>query len=198
MAIPEDENGNPVEPFKAMIDRLWVAEEGVTFGEFGETSLKPYIEAVADDVRQLAAISQVPPHFLLGDLANLSAEALVAAESGLKAAVGDKQDAFGEAWEDVMRLAAAAAGDETGANDMASQVIWRDTEARSQGALVDGLQKLKAMGVPLRFLLEEYGLTPGTIERVMEQAAAEARQSATVQAAAFGVVDQVTPDTTAP
>lgn len=188
MAIPEDENGNQIEPFRSAIDRLLMAEDETTkFGEFSATDLGPYISAVADDVRQLAAISQVPPHFLLGDLANLSAEALIAAESGLKFRVQDKQDTLGESWEAVMRLAARADGDEAGATDMASQVIWRDTEARSQGALVDGLQKLKAMGVPLRFLLEEYGLTAGTIDRVMAQAAEEQSGAARAQAAAFGV-----------
>lgn len=188
MAIPEDDNGAQIEPFRSMIDRLWMAEDpDVKFGEFTPTDLGPYISAVADDVRQLAAVSQVPPHFLLGDLANLSAEALVAAESGLKFRVEEKQDSFGEAWEKVMRLAAAAAGDEAGATDLESQVIWHDTEARSQGALVDGLQKMRAMGVPLRFLLEEYGLTAGTIDRVMEQAVEEQMSSAHAQAAAFGV-----------
>lgn len=188
LAIPEDENGQQVEPFRAMIDRLWVAEDVDTkFGEFDQTDLAPYIAAVSDDVRQMAAISQVPPHFLLGDLANLSAEALVAAESGLKSKVEDKQSAFGESWEAVLRLAALADGDEAGASDTASQVIWRDTEARSQGALVDGLVKLASVGVPLEFILEQYGLTPQTVTRVLEMKTREDRAKASVTAAAFGV-----------
>jgi hypothetical protein len=171
MVIPEDDDGNPVEPFKAMVDRLWISEDKeTTFGEFSATDLKPYIDAVVDDVRQMAALAQVPPQSLLGDIANLSADALVAAESGLKFRVEDKQADFGEAWEDVMRLAAAAAGDDTGATDLASQVIWRDTEARSRAQLADQMTKLAAIGIPLPFLLEEYGLTPQTITRVMAMA----------------------------
>lgn len=188
LAIPEDENGNQLEPFQAGIDRLLMGEEpDIKFGEFSATDLKPYIEAVSDDVRQMAAIAQVPPQSLLGDLANLSSDALVAAESGLKFRIGDKQADFGEAWEDVMRLAAKADGDETGANDVQSQVIWRDTEAQSKTAMQDGLQKMSTWNVPMEFLLEEYGLTPPTIKRVMDMARKEALLKAQVQAAAFGV-----------
>lgn len=188
MAIPEDENGNPVEPFQAAVDRLWINEDkDGKFGEFDQTDLKPYIEAVSDDVRQMAALSQVPPHFLLGEMVNISADALTAAESGLGSKVKDKQDAAGEAWESVMRLAALAEGDAAAAGDTAAEVVWRDTEAQSRAGQMDGLAKLAGIGVPLQFILEEYGLTPQAIERVMKFKADEDARKAATMAASFGV-----------
>jgi hypothetical protein len=168
--VDDDENGNPIEPFKAGIDRILLNEkENGKFGEFDATELAGYIAAVEDDVRQMASLAQVPPQALLGAMANLSGEALDAAESGLKFKIGDKQADFGEAWEDVMRLAALAAGDDSGASDTASQVIWRDTEARSRTQIADSIQKLSTIpGMPMEFLLEEYGLSQGTIKRVMQ------------------------------
>lgn len=188
LVIPEDDNGQPVEPFNAAVNRLWIAEDTETkFGEFSETPLGPYLEAVDADVRHMAALAQVPAAYLLGGMDNISADAITAAESGLMARVEDKQASFGETWEQVMRLALAASGDDAAASDLASEVIWRDTETRSPAVLVDTLTKLRAIGVPLQYLLERYGLSPQTVERVLAMAADEQATVARVQADAFGL-----------
>jgi DNA-binding transcriptional LysR family regulator len=54
-----------------------------------------------------------------------------------------------------------------------SEVLWRDTETRSPAVLVDTLTKLASIGVPLRFLLERYGLSPQTLDRVMRMTVEE-------------------------
>ena len=188
LVIPEDDDGQPVEPFNSAVDRLWIAEDtDVKFGEFSDTPLSPYLDAVDADVRHMAALAQVPAAYLLGSIDNVSADAITAAEAGLMARVEDKQATYGEAWEQVMRLALAAAGDSGAATDLASEVIWRDTETRSPAVLVDTLTKLRSIGVPLEFLLERYGLTPQGIERVMDMAGREAITSARAQASAFGL-----------
>lgn len=174
LVIPEDDNGQPVEPFNAAVNRLWTAEDtDVRFGEFSETPLGPYLEAVDADVRHMAALAQVPAAYLLGGMDNISADAITAAESGLMARVEDKQASYGETWEQVMRLALSAAGDEAAASDLSSEVIWRETETRSPAVLVDTLTKLRSIGVPLAYLLERYGLSPQTVDRVLAMAADE-------------------------
>jgi hypothetical protein len=188
LVIPEDDDGQPVEPFNSAVDRLWIAEDSdVKFGEFSDTPLTPYLSAIDSDVRHMAALAQVPAAYLLGSIDNVSADTITAAEAGLMARVEDKQTTYGESWEQVLRLALAASGDESAAGDLASEVIWRDTETRSPAVLVDTLTKLKSIGVPLEYLLERYGLTPQTVERVMSMALAEASASARSQAAAFGI-----------
>lgn len=187
LVIPEDDDGQPVEPFNSAVDRLWIAEDSdVKFGEFSDTPLEPYLSAVEADVRHMAVLAQIPAAYLLGSIDNVSADAIVAAEAGLMARVEDHQAMFGESWERVMRLALRAAG-EPGGDDLGSEVIWRDTETRSPAVLVDTLTKLRSLGVPLAYLLERYGLSPQTIERVQAMAADEAMSNARAQAAAFGI-----------
>jgi hypothetical protein len=174
LVIPEDDNGQPIEPFNSAVSRLWIAEDtDVRFGEFAETPLGPYLDAVDADVRHMAALAQVPSAYLLGGMDNISADAIVAAEAGLMARVEDKQATFGECWESAMRLAMTASGNRAAGIDLGSEVLWRDTETRSPAVLVDTLTKLASIGVPLRFLLERYGLSPQTLDRVMRMTVEE-------------------------
>ena len=69
-----------------------------------------------------------------------------------------KRDSFGESWEQCFRLAAEIEGDTATAADTSSEVQWRDTEARAFGAIVDGVTKLSAAGVPIEELID---LIPG-------------------------------------
>jgi hypothetical protein len=111
LAIPEDEDGNPVEPFNAAVDKLWISDDpNAKFGEFSESNLANYVTVLESLVRQLSAISAVPAHYLLGQLVNISAEALKAAEAGLSAKVRHKQLTLGEGWSDVMNLVRWRAG----------------------------------------------------------------------------------------
>jgi len=173
MDIPSDpDTGKPIEPFRAAIDRLWMSEDaGVKFGEFDQTDLKPYIEAVEADIQHLAAISRTPPHYLLGQSGAFpSGESLKATETGLVAKVRNRQLAFGEAWEDVIRLSLSAMGDARGA-DESIEVIWRDPESKGLGELVDALVKLGTLGVPNEALWERYGASQQEIARWRSQAA---------------------------
>ena len=70
--VPDDEDGRPREPFRAGVDRLWVAEDTDTkFGEFSETSLAPILESREASIRHMSTVAQVPPYHLLGAVANL-------------------------------------------------------------------------------------------------------------------------------
>lgn len=168
MVIQEDENGNPTEPFNASVSRLWVGEDAdIKFGEFGQTDLGGYLESREATIRHAATTSQTPPHNLLGQMVNLSAEALAAAESGLQRKVSERKSMFGESWEQTLRLAGKAAGDEDAWEDLSSQVVWRDIEARSLAQTVDALGKLAQMlGVPPQELWERIpGVTQTDVAR---------------------------------
>ncbi|MGW4663191.1 phage portal protein [Streptosporangium sandarakinum] len=163
--IPLDENGQPIEPFKAAVDRLAINENPQgSFGTFDATDLKPYLEAVRDDITDIAAITSTPPHYLLGDLVNLSAEALKAAEAGLISKVRDHMLYLGESIEDTNRLALKAAGDPR-AVDYSSEVVWKNPEFRTEGELVDALMKMSTLGVPQEALWERWGASPQEIAR---------------------------------
>lgn len=179
LEIPKDpDTGQRVEPFKSAVDRLWIAEdEGVTFGEFSQTDTGPYINAHSREVQDLSAISQVAPQHLLGAMANLSAEALAAAEAGQTRQTQEIQLSVGESWEQTLRLACSLMGDAAAAADFSSSVDWRDVQSRSLAQTVDALGKLAQMlGVPAEILWEKI---PGFTQDDVDAAkAAAARGSA--------------------
>jgi hypothetical protein len=149
---------------KAGGSRMWTFDDpDVKVGEFGQVDLSGYLESRESTLQHLATISQTPPHHLLGKLVNLSAEALVAAESGQRRKIAEREITFGEAWEQVLGLAATAEGTEAEAE---AQVRWQDTEARSFAATIDGLGKLAQMlNVPVEALWEKVpGVTQTDVE----------------------------------
>lgn len=150
-----DADGNPV-PKPVVLDssRFMMAPDPDTkFGSLDETPLNGFIESIGMSLKHLAVCAQVPPHYLLGDMVNLSAEALAAAETTLMRMVDEFKRAFGETWEQLLRLCARISGDVAGANDTTSQVRWRDAGSRSLSQTVDALGKAAQMlGVPKQAL----------------------------------------------
>ena len=164
-----DDNGHPIEkPVRAHLSRFMMAESPDTkFGELNETSLSGYIEAIDMGIRHLAAIEQIPPHHLLGQIANLSAEALNAAETALMRKIEEFQHSFGESWERTFRLIGELEGNQAQASDYHAEVVWRDMGAQSLAQTSDALGKLSEMlGVPKRGLWRR---VPGVTQRELEE-----------------------------
>jgi hypothetical protein len=147
---PVDEVGDEAAPFRPGVDRVWSSDDTETrFGEFGETALMPYSSVREDGIRHMSTISQVPPYHLLGQVANMSAEALAAARDGLDRKIQELQASMTDPWRNVFRLTNLASGNKDGWNDLFGTVVWRDTSARAFGATIDGLTKIAQMlGVP--------------------------------------------------
>jgi hypothetical protein len=160
----EDENGNPQRPFDPGADLLWIVEdENASFGDFQQTDLKPILDACSADIRDLAAISRTPPHYLLADMVNVSGDALTAAESGLTSKVTNRSVEFGEAWEKVLRLAAQYGDGEVGDD---SVIVWADPERHSLAELADAAVKYQSAGVPFRERMALLGFTPSEVDRM--------------------------------
>lgn len=192
LGIETDDNGQPVEPFKAAIDRLWVAEDpDVKFGEFGQTDIKPWLDAREDTRRAMAIKSQLPPGHMLGEMANLSAEALAATEAPQQRRGKSFKTNLGESHEQAFRLDALQSGDEAGWLDTSAQVVWADKESRSLSQVADALGKLAAqLGIPPRGLWEKIpGVTDGDLENWERMAVEDTQRAANAQAVAIGMVD---------
>jgi hypothetical protein len=156
----------PLDQFRS--DRLlWLEREGASIAEFSAADLTNYTKVIEVAVQHIAAQTRTPPHYLLGQMVNVSADALVAAESGLVAKVQERQRYFGAALREVMRLAALADGDTGRAADLAlGSVVWRDAQFRSDAQYADALTKLKAINVPDEALWERIpGVDPDQIKR---------------------------------
>src|SRR5690606_23072271 len=91
-----DAAGNPIPaPINHNARRFLFAEDSdVQFGSLPGGPLSPLIDSIDMSIRHLAAVSQTPPHHLLGQIANLSAEALQAAETALSRKISEFRAAF--------------------------------------------------------------------------------------------------------
>ncbi|AWY07572.1 portal protein [Streptomyces phage Yosif] len=174
--IERDEDGDPVLddkgqpkpiPMNHNAKRFLFAEDpDVKFGSLPGGPVSGLIESIDMSIRHLAAVSQTPPHHLLGQIANLSAEALLAAETALSRKIAEFRTAFGESWERVFRLAGELEGDKTSSEDFAGEVVWRDMESRSLAQAADALGKLKdQLGIPERGLWKR---VPGVTQTELE------------------------------
>lgn len=170
------------------VNDLLVSDNDKTkFGTLDGTPLDGYIAARDADVRDLAAVSQTPPHHLLGLSPNVSAEGLVEAQSNLMRKVTQRQHAFGESWERWLRLGAHMMDLHEEAEDYTSRVRWRDTEVRSLQQIADALGKLATMvEVPVEMLWREIpnwnGMDIEQARELREQAMLEERQMAMFEA----------------
>lgn len=177
LVLPTDEDGKPVVDMRAFAKSLWATSDPeAKFGSLPEANLSNIVEAIEQCLRVYGLTTQTPPHYLLGDLVNLSAEALLAADTTLAKKVGDHQMLFGEAWEQTFRLAGVAAGDEDAATDTEAQVWWRDTEPRSIAQQVDAMGKLVQMlQIPPEALWEKVPGATGADLSLWRTEAAKAR-----------------------
>ncbi|MFE7480012.1 phage portal protein [Streptomyces sp. NPDC057552] len=163
-----DADGNPI-PLRINHNSrrfLFAEDPDVRFGSLDETPLQGFIDSIDMSIRHLSALAQVPPHHLLGQIANLSAEALQAAEVALSRKIAEFRTSFGESWERVFRLAAELSGNASAAEDYKGEVVWRDMESRSLGQAADALGKLRTqLGIPERGLWRR---VPGVTQTELE------------------------------
>ncbi len=154
---------------------LWLTGQNTTIGTFPAATLTAFTDVVEVAVGHVAAQTRTPQHYLIGKMANLSGDALKAAETGLVKKADEATLHFTAPVRELFRLMAMVRGDR-GAADAARMgtVQWKDRESRSEAQLVDALSKLGQLGVPLRFLLERYGLSDAEVERVMRMREDEA------------------------
>ena len=153
-------------PFDAAQDRIWTATSPDTkFIQFESDSGKAYLDATTADIQALATQSRTPPHYLLAGMGVFpSGESVRATEYGLTRKVQMRQQTYGDAWSDVLRLAAQAAHNDTLADDVGVGVVWDDVEARSEGEVVDALLKMGTLGVPWEALWAKWGASPEEIK----------------------------------
>ncbi|MFI1678832.1 phage portal protein [Streptomyces sp. NPDC020607] len=170
---------------------LWLSKAGASIGQFSAADLGAYLKVIDQCVRHIAAQTRTPPQYLLGEMANIAADALESAESGLVAKAMDKQLHFGADLREIMRLEALAAGDPARAASLSmGRVVWRDAQFRSVAQYADALTKYKAIGVPDEALWRMIpGVRPEQIEewiRLRDEQAAAAAAAAAQAFSSFG------------
>ncbi|WP_406336634.1 phage portal protein [Streptomyces zaomyceticus] len=160
---------------KFAVDRVMMfSGKDTKIAEWQAANLAMYTGIIEVAVGHLAAQTRTPQHYLIGKMANLSADALLAAETGLVQRVDEKKLWFGQGLREVARLIALAKGDEAKARALRSgRVLWADSESRSHAQMADALLKLKQLGFPFEWLALRYGLTPTEVGDVLAMKEAE-------------------------
>lgn len=176
-----DESGNvvgerPVDMEKFAIDRVqFISGDDVKIGEWTATNLNSYTDIIEVAVGHIAAQTRTPQHYLIGKMANLSGDALIAAETGLVKRVEEKQIWFGQALREMFRLIALAQGNDAKARSLASgRILWADPASRSQAQTADALVKLRQIGFPFEYLALKFGLTPTEVVDILAMKEREA------------------------
>lgn len=163
----------PDQPFIPGPDNVWVSEGTDTkFGEFSQTDLMGFLKTHESDVRDLLVVTSTPAYYVASQLVNLSADAVSALDVNHIAKVAEFATVYGEAWEEVLTLAAELVGVE---RDFTSiEVRWRDPRSINPAVLADAAVKRSSIGYPLAILAEDLGESPQRIERIRAEAASGA------------------------
>jgi hypothetical protein len=159
-------SGTAADVLRASARRVWAFEDpDVSVNSFPPAGLDQYNSVLDEIMNHIAMAAQISPAQVTGKMVNLSAEALAASEANQQRKLTAKRDSFGESWEQVFRLAGEIEGDTETAIDTGSEVQWRDTEARAFGAIVDGITKLAAAGIPIDELVD---IVPGVTQQKVQ------------------------------
>lgn len=165
--VPQlDKDGKPI------LDRVYLNASRFVYAENPDAKfsslpggdLNGFIAAADMAVRHLSALSQTPPHFFVGQIANVSAEALAAAESAMGRKVALFRSGFGESWERVFRVWGEITGEGV---DEGAEVVWRDMSVTSLAQSADALGKFaQSLGIPVEGLWERVpGVTRAELNR---------------------------------
>jgi len=136
-------------------DMLASPSHETKFGTLPETQLDGFIAARDADIRDLAAVTQIPPHHMLGTTPQMQPESLASVNASLMARSLERRTSFGETHERLFRLAALQQGNMAEAQAWDMQVRWRDSETRSLSQTADALGKVATqLRVPVEMLWE--------------------------------------------
>lgn len=188
-----DANGNAVPvlntPGRAGVDRILAFPGGDTkVFDLAESNLGNYVSVLNAFLVQFFSTGQIPPQYLLGQMSNLSGDALAAAESTLSSLVQELQLSAAAGNESLMELAWHAMGN-TEEFAPGVETRWADAEARSFAQIVDAIVKLISTGVPRRDAWELIpGMTPEKLQTWMDDYQDEQDQ-ALISLAARPVID---------
>jgi SPP1 Gp6-like portal protein len=165
----------PADLKKMVKDRvLWLTGDNAKIDSWPSAALDVFAQVVSLCVDHIAAQTRTPPHYLIGKMANMAAEALTVAETGLVAKVVQRSVNFTRPQRELYRRIALAQGDKDRAEQARTgTIVWQDPQYRSLAQKIDAFTKFRASGLPLEYLLEWYGLAPADVDRILAMAKKE-------------------------
>lgn len=131
-------------------DMMIFGDKDTKIGALDETSLEGFLAAINKDVDELATLAQVPAYLLnAGSLSNLGADTITAANKPFTNKVYEHQQAFGQSWNQALRLAAFLEGNMDAASDLRAHTVWQEIDSRTLAQAADAWGKaVESLGVP--------------------------------------------------
>ena len=169
----EDETTNdedqPIEPidwdeiFDAAPDALWRVPEGTQFWESNAADITGILQAVRDDVKEFAAMTDTPLHLITPDAANQSAEGASLMREGLVFKVKDRRARLNPRLVLLFKMAFAFAGESDRANNI--ELLWGPVESFSLTEKSNAVAQTKGVLSRKRQLQDVMEMTPDQIEQ---------------------------------
>lgn len=160
------------EEFKGGSDIVWATtNDKATMGQFDAADLTQLLNAVRDDIGDLAAVSQTPASYLMNRMVNVSGDTLYQDQAALVAKIKLRQSAVGYGLEKAMRFSFKVKGNTAKAKETEVVVLWERASVYKLEALGDFIQKTVSAGVPVDTVMQVTDLfTDDQIKEAKENA----------------------------
>ncbi len=158
--------GQPLVPFQAGAERLWIAANSDTkFGDFNTSDLEQFLR-VKDGFRiDMASVTGTPLHYFLQTSGGLpSGESLKKAETRFLAKVRDRQESFGQIWADALAFALMIEGH---GRDIQLLTEWEDPSPMSDKEFLENILLKKQIGLPVEQALIEAGYGEADVRQMV-------------------------------
>ena len=157
-------SGREMELYLSAARVIRAEDKDTKFGQFEQGNVDNYLKPIEEYVDHLAAQTQTPLYYLKGKMAAMSADAMHAQDQGLVDRCNGKILSFSDGWEEVMRTAMLAEGDQSRGNAVSAEVIWADPESKSLAVLVQAAMIMRTqLSVPVEMCWEMLGWSPQKI-----------------------------------
>ena len=162
-----DDEGNPIPPFKSGVDRLWFTENpDATFGSLEVGDLEQFLKVKADFRIDMACVTGTPLYYFMLPNGNMpSGESLKKSETRFINKVRDRQESFGQVWEDVINFALLIEG----SKDVSLFGDWEDPSPISEKEKLDNIVVKKEIGISDEQALIEAGYGETDVAKMLEQ-----------------------------
>jgi hypothetical protein len=140
--------------FAADPGALWMLPAAVEVWESGQVDLSGILNAVKDDIQNLAAVTRRPLSIFSPDSANQSAEGASLTREGLVFATEDRNTRAGQGLAQVMHVAFRLLGDDARADLSKIVVDWMPVERYSLASKGAAAAQAKTAGMSPHWILE--------------------------------------------